>query len=516
MKTKKVLTIFLCSVLLMSAFCSCKKTPEADILQSTPNETEQTSETSSSPAVTPRSAVIGYYASDSLNPYKTKSRTNKTVAALLYDSLFKVNENYEAVPSIADSIEIDGKKVTVTLKDGLTFSDGNTVSASDVAYSFVLAKSSPLYSASLSNIASCTDSGSTLIFTLSVEDIYVSSCLDFPIVEKGSGKKEIPTGSGRYTAKKKNGEYILTASENSSSEEIMAQKEVKLLDLGSTQNHIYLLRTGELSCFYDIDGEKSNIKTDAGVSKVTLNNLCFLGINSESEILSSKKARQAVQTLIDRDEIAASAYDSMAKSAFCVFNPDWKEAFVFKNESTAADSVAAFSLFDEAGLSFHSANGKYRLTKEGNLASVKLIVNSDDSRRVKAAKLVADRLKKGGLSVETNVLSFEDYETALSQKDFDLYIGEIKLSKNMDLSPFFSSAGKANFGIDLNSPLCSAYFDFKEGKIDISTFVSVFEEEAAFVPLCYREGAVYYSRALSFEGSPNEGDIYANIYSWSF
>ena len=514
MKIKRALIIFLCLTLLFASLCACKKT-ETEGGQTEQTTTNETGESASN-AVSSRVAVIGYYASDSLNPYKTKSRTNKTVAALLYDSLFKVNENYEAVPSLAESIEIDGKKVTVTLREGLTFSDGNEISASDVANSFVLAKSSPLYSAALSNIASCTDSASTLIFTLSVPDVYVAACLDFPVIEKGSGKKEIPTGSGRYTAKKKNGEYTLTASENGSGEEIMAQSEVRLLDLGSSQNPIYLLRTGELSCFYDIDGEKSNIKTDAGVSKVTLNNLVFLGMNGKSGIFSSQKARQAVFALIDKDEISSSAYDSMAKSAFGVFNPDWKEFSVFKNESTAANSVSAASLFDEAKLSFNSANGKYRLTDEGNLAAAKLVVNSDDERRVKAAKLIAERLEKAGISVETSVLSFEDYEAALEEGSFDLYLGEVKLSKNMDLTPFFSSAGKANFGIDLNSPLCDAYFDFKEGKIDISTFESVFKEEAVFVPLCYREGAVYYSRALSFEGNPNESDIYANIYSWSF
>ena len=515
MKTKKALIILLCAVLVLSVLCSCKRNPSPNESTDTTAETEQTTESSTASNIT-HSAVIGYYSSDSLNPFKTKSQTNKTVAALLFDSLFKVNENYEAVPSIADSIEIDGKKVTVSIKDGLSFSDENAISASDAAYSFVLAKSSPLYSSSLSNIASCTDSGNTLIFTLFVPDTFVASCLDFPIVEKGSGKKEIPTGSGRYTAKKKNGEYSLTAFETGSSEEIMEQKQIKLLDLSSVENHIYLLRTGALSCYYDIDGEKSNIKTDAGVSKVTLNNLVFLGINSESEIFSSQKARRALSALIDKDEIAASAYDSMAKSAFCVFNPDWEKCSVLKEESTAADSVSAASLLDEAGFKFHSSNNRYRLTEEGNLASLKLIVNKEDSRKVKAAKLVAAKLEKIGFSVQSSALSFEDYETALGESDFDLYIGEIKLSKNMDLSPFFSTAGKANFGINPDSPLCDAYFDFKEGKIDISTFESVFEEEVCFVPLCYREGAVYYSRALSFEGSPNESDIYANIYSWSF
>lgn len=510
---KRALIILLCAFLLCLSLCSCKKEPE-NLSQTDSTVPEQTTQTTPQSSVF--KAVIGYYSSDSLNPYKTKSRTNQCIAPLVYDSLFKLNENYEALPSLAESIELDGKKVTVSLRSGLSFSDGNAITASDVAYSFVLAKSSPLYSSRLSNVASCTDSADALIFTLSVPDVFVASCLDFPVIEKSSNSKGIPTGSGRYILKKQNKGHVLTASETSTSAEVMEQKEISLLDLGATENRIYLLRTGALSCFFDPDGKKSNQKTDAGVSKVMLNNLVFLGFNSENELLSDARVRRAIALLTDKDEISASAYDSMAQSAFCVFNPKFYAAQAFKTLETTADPVAAASLLEKCSLTLKSAASKVRLTKDGERASFNLIVNKEDSRRVKAAKLIKSRLEKGGLAVEVSALAFDDYKTALENGDFDLYLGEVKLSSNMDLSPFFSSAGKAKHGIDLKSPLCDAYFDFKEGKIDISTFESVFEEEMCFLPLCYRMGAVYYSRPLSFEGSPTESDIYSNIYSWSF
>ena len=512
---KRALIIFLCAVLLCLSLCSCKKQPEENSASASSESTfEQTTETQSQASAF--KAVIGYYSSDSLNPYKTKSRTNQCIAPLIYDSLFKVSENYEALPLLAESIEIDGKKVTVSLRSGLSFSSGNAVTAADVAYSFVLAKSSPLYSDRLANVASCTDSADTLIFTLSVPDVFVASCLDFPVVERSSGKKELPAGSGRYTIKKQNNSYVLTASESSTSAEVMEQRHIYLLDLGATENQIYLLRTGALSCFFDPDGKKSNQKTDTGVSKVMLNNLVFLGFNSENELLSDARVRRAIVLLTDKDELAASAYDSMAQSAFCVFNPKFSTAAALKELKTTADPVAAASLLDDCNLKLKSAASKVRLTKDGNRASFTLIVNKEDERRLKAAKLIKSRLEKGGLAVEISALSFDDYKSAVESGEFDLYLGEVKLCANMDLSPFFSSAGKARYGIDMNSPLCDAYFDFKEGKIDISTFESVFEEELCFLPLCYRMGAVYYSRPLKFEGAPTESDIYSNIYSWSF
>lgn len=512
MKNKRVVALLLCLSLFCAVFCSCKRQETTQ-----PEQTTVAAEqTGNKTADEPKTAVIGYYSSDSLDPYKTKSRTNLAAAMLLYDSLFKLNSEFEPVASIAESIEIEEKKVTVTIKEGLSFSNGEEITASDVAYSFVLAKSSPMYSASLSNIASCTDSAGFVVFTLYVKDSYVASCLDFPIVQKGTLKKGLPVGSGRYTAKKTDGEYVFVASQSSTSEEIMAQQELKLLDIGTIENCIYLLRTSELSCYYDAEGEKSNLKTDSSVSKVTLNNLVFLGINSESDIFSSQQARQALMALVDKDEISDSAYDSMAKSAFCVFNPDWEKCSALKEQSTTADSAEAALLLDKAGFYHRKANDRRLLTAEGNLALVRLVVNEEDERRVRAAKLVASRLEKAGFTVETKVLSFENYEAVLAEGEFELYLGEVKIGGNMDLSPFFSSAGKVNYGIDLESPLCDAYFDFKEGKIDISTFESVFRQEVCFVPLCYRRSAVYYSRSLTFEGSPTQSDIYENIYSWGF
>lgn len=514
-RMKKTIALFLALCFFCLAFAGCGKDMTAQTTESgqTTEETE-TAETESQKEEE-RFVTLGMYSSASLNPYKTKSETNKRLCALLYDSLFKVNENFEAVPSIAEGYELDGKKLTVSLKSGLSFSSGNAVTASDVAYSFTLAKSSPLYSAALSNIASCTDSADKLIFTLSVEDIYAVNCLDFPIVERGSAGNSLPTGSGRYTAKKKNGSYVLSAAAENSDSEEMEQEKLLLLDLSRHENPLYLLRTGVLSCYFDEDGQSAASKTDASVAKVNLNSLVFLGFNSESKYFSRPRLRKAVSLLVDKKEIAETAYDAMAKEANCVFNPDWSACGALKNAESKTDTAEAESLLEKEKFIYAYSNNKYR-SKNFEFFEIKLLVNKENERRVKAARLIKARLEKVGIKVNLSSLDFDFYKAALESGSFDLYLGEVRLGANMDFTPFFSSAGKAKFGIDLSSSVCGAYFDLKSGKIDVSTFVGVFDEELPLLPLCYREGAMYYSRALKYEGSPVIGDIYSNAYSWSF
>lgn len=511
---KKIFLIFLCAVLLFSSLCACS--PKEPPTQTDLSAAETTAEEEQTTAQSiDRSVVLGYYAASSLNPFKTKSRANISIDALLFDSLFTVDEKYDAIASIASSIEIEEKKVTVSLKSGLTFSDGSELGASDVAYSFTLAKSSPFFSYRLSNVASCTDSADKVIFTLFVEDAFVASCLDFPVVKRGTGGQSVPVGSGRYVLKKSKGEYSLTASQNGSSEEIMEQKSIKLLDLAGTENELHLLRTGELTSAFDLENSSKSSKTDAGVSKFPLNNLVFLSFNKDSEYFSDSRLRKVVSLVVDKAEVASTIYDSAAKPAVTVFNPDWSVCSALENTGEKTDFDSAAKILDDCGFVYAYSSNKYR-SKDFEFFKVKMLVNKEDARRVKAARLIKSKLEKCGINVVLSSLSFDEYEQALQSGDFDLYIGEVKLSANMDLSPFFSSAGKANFGIDCSSSLADAYFDFKKGKIDLSTFVNVFDEELSFLPLCYREGTMYYSRALKFEGSPCENDIYSNIYSWSF
>ena len=116
---------------------------------------------------------------------------------------------------------------------------------------------------------------------------------------------------------------------------------------------------------------------------------------------------------------------------------------------------------------------------------------------------------------EANALA--DYASAIEEdeENYDLYIGEVKLTPDMSLIPFFSETGNLNYGIDTESSTAKAYYDFISGKIDISTFIQVFSLDMPFIPLLFRDGIAYYSRELTYEDNINEYEPFRNIYSWS-
>ena len=89
-------------------------------------------------------------------------------------------------------MSVKGNSVLVRLKD-VNFSDGSSVSASDVEYSLNLAKKAKngVYSEQLKIIKGCSVTSSKEIeLTLTHGDPLAANVLDFPIIKQGSTKRK--------------------------------------------------------------------------------------------------------------------------------------------------------------------------------------------------------------------------------------------------------------------------------------------------------------------------------------
>lgn len=505
---KKILCILLCFCFVLLCSCGKGNTDENELPQNeiTQNQTAENE--------IKRNVTLGYFSHESLNPFATASKTNRNILTLVYDSLFKLDSSYNAVPVIAESFEQNGTTLSVKIKDEVSFSNGSVLTASDIVYSFGAAKESEFYKNRLSLFESAAANGNEVVFTLLGEDIYAVNCLDFPIVPASSGEEEMPLGSGRYVLEKEGDGYVLERNETNSRSEEMENEKINLLDINETENEYNLLQIGDMSFAYDdFTEEKAENKIDANEVSVSLNNLVYLAFNSRSEIWKSESVKNAVISLIDRASLCFGAYGANAKPCATPFNPSWSVTKTCSAQVPQSDSVLAKDLLEKDGYIYAYSNNDVR-SKNYEFLTFRFLVCQSDSRKVRIAREITDILLKTGIGVELSVLPFDEYKDKLERGKFDLYLGEIKLTNNMNLSPFFSENGAASYGIDRKSACKNAYYDFCSGKIDISTFVSVFEECMPFVPLCYRSAAAYYSNDLQFEGDISENDIFSNIFSW--
>lgn len=509
-KMKKILPVFLCLVIIVAIFAALRKNDEPTVPTA-----EITGGTSLSPSYDEikKEIKIGYFEEKSLNPYKTSSPLNRNLSTLVYDSLFVVEDDFTVLPLMAESYFYEDNKLSVDIYDDMYFSDGSPITTTDVVYSFKLAKESSFYSQRLSNFNTAVKGEQSVIFTLKKSDIFSERNLVFPIVKFGTGEKNYPTGSGRYKFKKTDGILYLKENENSTRGEEMATDSIRLTPISADESELYLLQTGDLTAFFDDLSDNSFTKINANMVRVPLNNLVYLGFNSESKFLRDSAVKTAIELCTDKKTIADSAFDGYCRITDTVFNPDWKNESSDEAKESEFSVTKAAEVLEEADYIFAYSHNKYR-SKNFEFLKLKFIVNEENKGRVKAAEIIAKNLRSAGIEVNLQKLSFGEYEAAVKSGSFDLYLGEVALSPGMDLSCFFSGEGELSGGIDVGGTVSDAYFDYRSGTIDFSTFNQVMNHEKPFIPICYRDGMMYFSRELSYEGTVNQYDLFKNAYSW--
>lgn len=502
---KKYICILI-ALLICFSFFGCSKPEKKE-------EPEETTAVMAEEPVFEKKITLGYYEDKALNPYTTDSPANRNISTLIYDPLYTLDKSYAPVAVIAESCEINATTVTVKIKSGLTFSNGAELSAYDVAYSFNKAKESSFYTARLGNISYATPLSDSVVFTLEQPDIYCEAILTFPIVQSYTAEGDLPVGSGRYTLSDTSEGKVLRANPNNSRGEAVTTNTVYLTPISSHSAELYLLQSGDLSYFFDDLSDSEYIKIGANIQQVPMNNLVYVGMNSSSAAMSDSLVKEAVTTAINPKTIADAVFSGMCRYAPTPFNPDWYNCEALDFIPEASSIQRAQELLSEGNYIYAYENSTY-LSKDFEYLVIRLVVNKDNSDKLHCAEYIHDTLESIGIDVELEALAYADYVKAVNSGEFDLYIGEVKLPANMDLSCFFGEGGNLSTGIDTSSTVAASYRDFMAGTTDISTFVQVFDTYKPFIPLCYRDGVAYFSREFTFEGDITEYEPFLNASTW--
>jgi len=486
---KKIISLILITVIITSVFCSCKKSEE------TPDDPQIVTNLGES---SESSLSLAYSKADTLDPFTASMSANIQVLGLVYDGLYKLDKTYQPIPVIAKSSILSGTTVNVTLND-IWFSDGTVLTSSDVAYSFNKAKESPYYAERLRNFVSVSISSSNmLVFTLEKSDPYALACLTFPVVKNGSDG-DLPVGSGRYSVKT-SGEttYLVVNNKKSGFNPII--KTITLVPVRDSESVESSLEIGNTGFFYNDLSSGSYSRINAKTVGMGINNFVYLAFNSSSELFSNPLIRQAVNLAINRNEITSTAFQAHARAAYSPFNPDWY-MLASKDLVIPVDTAKAQQLITQSGID---------ITQK----EISVLVNKENGFKLETAEFIADYLEALGFKVTVKSYEPQYYTEAIELGSYDMYIGEIKLTANMDLSPLFG--GTQGYGIN---PECAAVIRYNQlisGGCELMDFVNTFNEDLPFIPLCYRNGAASYTNSMNADFNCCDNDVFYDIETWSF
>ena len=461
--------------------------------------------------VTEHMLRLPYDSKDSLNPYKAQTVMNTNLMPVIYDSLVRLNEKYEAEPVIAAQINNAGTVCTVALRSNIRFTNGSMLTADDVVYSYEKARSSARYRAQLENVASVSSAEGSVVFQLKTADPLFPNLLTFSVVKKDTADDALPIGSGRYIAQVEGSSAKLVYHTRHFRGVKPQQTEIPLVSMPDHEAMLSGIKSGTLSATFS-DLSKGELSGAGALSvPVDLSNMVYIGFHTGHDIVSMPEVRQAVSYAINRGTMFYNGFGGRGKQTSLPIHPFIGAGQEVSQEySLQYDADKANQLLEQAGLTKKSPAG-FRLKEEKEI-SLNILINADNSFKSLAGTLLKDMLASVGLQAAVTAKPFAEYQADVKAGKYDLYIGEMKLLNNMSLSPLLNNT--AVLAGPHSEELSAAYRAYLNGTGTYNAFMEKFSVELPFIPLIFRSGVLVYNRNIKADVIASVSDVYYNLENW--
>lgn len=437
---------------------------------------------------------VAFCSSESADPYTSSNKINFELMGLITEPLFSVSDTFEVTPVLCSDYKCHGKVHTFTIKEGVSFSDGSPVKASDVKASILgAAEPSSYYATRLSVVESVVSDNRrrTVTVTLKYENELFPALLDFPIIKEGTRKNLLPVGTGIYAPDKE--ATVLTARENHHSGNTPLYETINLCNTNASDELLFNFNNLNVSVFTtDPTGTSPQLPSlSVDTINIITTNMHYIGFNTRNPQLASKSIRQAIARAIDRKSIAESDFALMGEASCLPLHP----------------YVSYYPSEQETGLEFES---ELKIESDEPLT---ILVNSENGAKLSACNRIAEALTAKGIPTTVRALPFEEYTASLQNGDFTLYYAEVSLGADFDITRIIE--GSLNFGgfsdPSLKSAL-SAYLAAPEESIN--AYVDAFCDTVPFAPIFFKKTAMYTQKNFFTATYPTSQNIYHRFCDW--
>ena len=299
-----------------------------------------------------------------INPLYISGGTDSWITELLWDRLMRIGPDGLPQPWAATGYEwIDDTTIRVTLREGMTWHDGQPVTPEDVKFSFEAAASgeAPMYGPFVTNVTGIEIEGNDITFTLAQPSAaFLTASLSKinlipkhiwePVIEEQKGletnaesyQEETPIGSGpyRFVSWSANEEVVLAAN----ADHFAAPKADRwiLRIVPNVEAALGMLRSGEINFLSDFPGDPSVLQAAAAedpnlrvVSTVDIG-FRYVAFNHRRPPFNDPAFRKALSTAVDRRLIVGAAFRGFAVPSNSVVSPAL--AFWHNEETNAMEA----------------------------------------------------------------------------------------------------------------------------------------------------------------------------------
>ncbi len=323
-KSKKWLALILTTAMTASMLAGCGSSA-ATKAESSATETNEAEGGSAATGDKLSFSVCGG-GEDSMDLNVASSSTLASLSANrhLYEGLYKLDENGEIVLGQAESVDIsnDGLTYTFTLRDDITWSDGQPVKAGDFVYGWsYLKETAKDYSDLLSMVTNAeAKDDKTLVVTLAYECAYLPSVLAFPssypvrediVTEYGESyatdpEKAVYNGAYELTSWAHQSEMVMTARTDYYDYNKITAGEITWVLTSEDSTMLASFQSGDLIYSDTYPQEEAAALKDNGLHFTSgFNNYCIMfNVRPDGPAaLQDANVRRALALAVDRNRI---------------------------------------------------------------------------------------------------------------------------------------------------------------------------------------------------------------------
>ena len=401
-----------------------------------------------------------------LDPHKVPAFTSARVFELVYSYLMRLDENLAVQPDLAESMPTtssDGKTVTVKIRSGVKFHNGDPLTSADVKYTFeriILPANAAVARSFFGDVDTITaPDATTVVFNLKTPNAALIAYMAHPntgIVSKKIGeanadlsKKETAIGSGPFKLAEWVPDNFMRFAANTdyyvAGQPYLDGIRINVVPDETAVTAALRTKAADMAIVFDAKVART-LRSETGVTLSAKPSLSYnlLFVNTKRKPFDNLKVRQAIAYAIDRKAII----DAVAFGEGEVTGP-------------IAPALANYALpTSQYPLYTRDVAKAKALLAEANVGPVSFTMLTQTTEPVYAkdiAQLVQAQLAEIGVTMKIETLEFTQWVDRWLKADFDMAPGLNGGGPDPDFYVFryFTDDGNLNFVTSYKNPISS-------------------------------------------------------------
>lgn len=413
---------------------------------------------------------------DSLDPHQTVAAGTREVLFNIFEGLVKPNSDGEMIPAVAEKYELseDGTTYTFTLREGVKFHNGQTVTAEDVVYSINRCaavpegQEKPLVAAfsAVKSVEALDEK--TVAVTIAQRDLEFISYMTAAIIPADYENQDTaPVGTGpfRFVSRTPQQDFVMERFEDYWGAPAWLDK-VTYKICENADALVMNLNGGSIDlCAHLTSAQASQLNQNFQVLEGTMNLVQAIYLNNQAKPFDNQLVRQALCYAIDRQGIMDMVADGHGTAVGSSIYPAFTKYFVPELVDKYPHSVEkAKELLAQAGY----PNG-FDMT---------ISVPNNYQPHMDTAEVVAEQLREAGIRVTIQPVEWSTWlDTIYNGRQFQATVVGVdaaNMTARAMLERFTSDYGK-NF-INYNNPAYDALFQQAINAQDEATQTDLYKQ----------------------------------------